>query len=294
MGEQLADVLLPDPLETGPEPGRWRRRRLESGPDGEALPNRRTFADILVPIGASERDWRALDQALVVARSPNARYSNARVHGLHVVPAEPEAHSVSAQTVLIEFNRRCHAANIEGKLAIGTGQIARTIADRARFVDLIVLPLNHPPSAQGFSRLMSGFRAIIRRAGRPVLAVPDRVSPLNKMLLAYNGTPRADEGLYLATRLASEWKAELIVLTVQENGKKLDRARAYLEKNQIQATYLYEKGVVDETILQTAQTNACNLVMMGGYGSNPVLEVMLGSTVEKVLLQFANPVLIST
>ena len=288
IGEDLADAILPDPLETGPKPGRWRHERLQTGPDREANPDRRTFADILVLVGASERDWRALDQALVLARA-----SNARIHGLHVVPSEPKTGSTSAQAILAEFDRRCEEANVRGKLAIGTGQIARTVADRARFVDLIVLPLNHPPPAQGLTRLVSGFRAIVRRAGRPVLAVPDLVSPLDKILLAYNGSPRADEGLYLAARLASEWLVNLTILTVQENGKKLDHARRYLEEHRVQASYIHEGGMVDEAIVGTAETYQCNLIIMGGYESNPVMEVMLGSMVEKVLHQFAYPVLIS-
>ncbi|NUM44178.1 MAG: universal stress protein [Anaerolineales bacterium] len=289
ISEEIADALLPDSLETGPKPGRWRRERLESGPGGGEPLNRRTFTDLLVSVGASDRDWRALDQALVLARQ-----SKAHIHGLHIVATEAEIQSVSAQAILAEFNQRCITAQVNGKLAIRAGQIARTVADRARFVDLIVLPLNHPPPAQGLARLVSGFRAIVRRAGRPVLAVPERVSPLNKILLAYNGMPRADEGLYLAARLVYEWQAELLVLTVEENGRSLDRARSYLEKHTLPATYLRATGSVDEVILHTAETHNANLIVMGGYGSNPVMEVMLGSTVEKVLSQYKYPVLIST
>lgn len=51
---------------------------------------------------------------------------------------------------------------------------------------------------------------------------------------------------------------------------------------------------MDEVILHTAETHNANLIVMGGYGSNPVMEVMLGSTVEKVLSQYKYPVLIST
>jgi nucleotide-binding universal stress UspA family protein len=157
-----------------------------------------------------------------------------------------------------------------------------------------VLPLNHPPPTQGIARLVSGFRAIVRRAGRPVLAVLEQTSPLDKILLAYNGTPRADEGLYLATRLTQEWNAELTVLSVEDDGKTLDRARGFLEERQIPAEYIKEKGAVDEAVLKTAKEFACNLIMMGGYSRNPVMEVMWGSTVEKVLQQFEFPVLIST
>lgn len=289
VGEELADALLPDPLETGPEPGRWRRERLESGSSGGQPLNRLTFTDILIPLGATDGDWRALDQAFLLARNPHIH-----LHGLHVVPTEADTQAPSAQALLAEFTQRCQHANVNGKLAITPGQIARTIADRARFVDLIVLPLNHPPPTQGLGRLVSGFRAIVRRAGRPVLAVTGLVSPLNKILLAYNGTPRADEGLYLAARLVSEWQADLKVLTVQENGRSLDRAREYLEQHELSAAYLRATGPVDEAILRTAETYSSNLIIMGGYGSNPVMEVMLGSTVEKVLAHSKYPVLIST
>ncbi len=83
-------------------------------------------------------------------------------------------------------------------------------------------------------------------------------------------------------------------MTVHENGRSLDRARSYLEEHAIPATYLRATGNVDEAILRTAETYGSNLIIMGGYGSNPVMEVMWGSTVEKVLWKFNYPVLIST
>jgi nucleotide-binding universal stress UspA family protein len=293
LSETILPALLPDSLETGPEPGNWRHARLETGSGGGTSLHRRTFTDLLIPLSTSTGDWRALDQALLLAAYADP-HERPHLHGLHIVPTEAETQAPAAQALRAEFEQRCQQAGVNGKLAIHPGPIARTIADRARFVDLIVLPLNHPPPAQGLARLVSGFRAIVRRAGRPVLAVPERVSPLDKILLAYNGTPRADEGLYLATRLVSEWQAELKVLTVQENERSLDRARSYLEDHALPATYVRATGNVDEAILRTAETYGANLIIMGGYGSNPVMEVMLGSTVEKVLWKFKYPVLIST
>ena len=80
VGEELADAILPDPLETGPEPGRWRRERLPSRSAGRTIPNPFTFTDILVPVGASPRACHPLDQPFFLAKNliPD-------IHRLHVV-----------------------------------------------------------------------------------------------------------------------------------------------------------------------------------------------------------------
>jgi hypothetical protein len=66
------------------------------------------------------------------------------------------------------------------------------------------LPPNmaHPPGRQPVARLRSGFRDLIQRCPQPVLAVPGDVSPLVHGLIAYDGSPRAEEALNIAAYLA--------------------------------------------------------------------------------------------
>jgi nucleotide-binding universal stress UspA family protein len=42
----------------------------------------------------------------------------------------------------------------------------------------------------------------------------------------------------------------------------------------------------------TAEERGCDLIIMGGYGFNPVLEVVLGSAVDEVLRTSRRPMLI--
>lgn len=279
--------------EESPDPHPAARAQV-APPQGAATPPYRKprrpgmFTDLLVPLGEAQEDWRALEQALVLAR-----YTGANIHGLHVVPTTADAESEAARALAREFNERCQAAGRPGRLAIEAGSIARSISSRARWVDLIVMPLNHPPAPQTFARLFSGFRTILRRSGRPILAVPGQVSPLDRILLAYNGSPKADEALYLITCTLIKWDAELTILTVDVSEKIVARARAYLEERNCRATFLTDSGPVEQAILNTVQAHNINLLTMGGYGGNPVVEVMLGSTVEKVLQEIACPVLIS-
>jgi nucleotide-binding universal stress UspA family protein len=65
-----------------------------------------------------------------------------------------------------------------------------------------------------------------------------------------------------------------------------------LENHSVQATYLKNGGPVAEAILKTAEECKSDLIVMGGYGMRPALEVVLGSAVDQVLQESPFPVLI--
>jgi nucleotide-binding universal stress UspA family protein len=174
--------------------------------------------------------------------------------------------------------------------------VARRICARSRWADLVILGLAHPPAPQRVARLGSGFRTLIRRCPRPALAVPRAASALDRALLAYDGSPKAEEALFVATYLAGAWDIALAVVTVVETGRTtseaLERAREYLESHEVQAAFVRESGPVAEAILRTAEAQESNLIVMGGYGFSPVLEVVLGSAVDQVLREAGRPMLI--
>jgi nucleotide-binding universal stress UspA family protein len=186
------------------------------------------------------------------------------------------------------------------------GQVARKICERAWWGDLVTVSLTHPPAAQLLAKLGPGFHTLVRRSARPILAVPAFSDPANtseaesrgleRALLAYDGSPKAQEALFVAAYLAGSWQIPLVVVTVTEkNGtmsETLDQAKAYLTSRNVPATYVTQPGPMAEAILQTATTYQSDLILMGGYGSNPMLEVVLGSSVDQILRQARQPLLI--
>ncbi len=277
-----------------------RRRRSEDepeevAPDDDApaaleLAVEHLFPDILVPISGSPRGWLALDQALVVAQREGSA-----LHGFHLVRSRSESDRQRAGRVQEEFDRRCQAAGVVGQLVIEVGPVARTICQRARWTDLVVANLAFPPTRSLPGKLQSGFRALVHHCTRPVLAVP-RVSPLSRALLAYDGSPRAREALFIAAYLAGRWRIPLAVVTVVEPGRAgaatLDAARAYLETHAVEARYLEVQGPVAPAILQAAADQQADLLVMGGYGYSPMWEAMLGSAVDHLLRECQQPMLI--
>ncbi len=285
VSERLLDAVTPDELEGGPSPGQWREERLAARRDD------RLFADVLVAVNGQETGWRALEQALEVARREGAR-----LRGLHVTPSEEQRESEEARAVQAEFDRRCQAAGIPGKLVLEVGKVPREICRRARWTDLVVLSLSYPPPPQAMARLGSGLSNLLRRCPRPVLAVPRFSSRLSCALLAYDGSAKADEALFVAAYLSGRWNIPLAVVTVIEPGRTtldtLARAEEYLGTHGVQAEFVKESGPVAEAVLNAADQHESDLIVMGGYGHSPVLEVVLGSAVDEVLRASRRPMLI--
>jgi len=249
----------------------------------------RLFRELLVPITGTEESWQALEQAIHIAR-----IEQADLHGLHIIPRHARQDEAKVHALQHRFQQRCQEAGVNGNLAIRSGAVAEAIRQHALLADLIVLNVAHPP-LPGLSALRSGLRTILRRAARPVLAVPGAISPLDNALLAFDGSENAHEALFIAAYLAEVWKTRLTVLTATDHGRipasVQDSARAYLELHEVQACYLIReesKAVLPRLVNEYG----VNLVIMGSYGGTTWREVLLDSAVNFMLREARCPVLI--
>ena len=284
IGGRILRAVVPSGLQSGPAPGVWRRSRLEQ----RYLD--RLFPDILVPISGGVSSWQALDQALDVARREQAT-----LFGLHVVTGESARTGAEALAIQEVFERRCVEAGVDGRLAIEAGDLTDKICERATLVDLVILNLAHPPGAGVADRLTSGFSAVIRRSPRPVLAVPAVRLDTTSALVAFDGSPKSKEALFVAAYLAGSWSLDLIVVSIREGGVGEDAqrfARDYLEFHELTADYVVQDGATAEAVLHLGRERNVGLYVLGGYGAHPAIEVMVGSAVDRVLRETDRPVLI--
>ena len=249
------------------------------------------FENILVALNDSPASWKTLEQAILIAKRENGE-----IYGLHVV-----GQGAQTQTELDEisekFDHLCNQHNVKGTLAFEPGSIAERILERSYWVDLVVLNLAHPPQTQALAKLSSGFHTIISHLGRPLLAVPgEMVVSMENCLVAYDGSPKSKEALYVAAYLATGWGAHLTVLHVEEGKRRTkavnNEAKKYLEAHKIKADFIVRKGEPAEVILSEADNLKSCLILMGSYGYTQMLEVFLGSTLDRILLEERFPVLI--
>ncbi len=263
------------------QPGAWRLAKTVERYTG------RLFADLLVPLSGSDDSWRALDQAIQVAQREGAA-----LHGLHVLGRQATA--AAAEAIRARFEQTCAAAGLTGTFLLERGSVAARICERALLADLVVLAVDHPPEA-GLTGLGSGLRTVIRRCARPLLAVPHEASPLDRALLAFDGSSQAREALFVAAYLAEVWKTALTVAAV--SGRKrlpasvLDYPRAYLELHEVQAEFSYLEGPVDR-LHTLMHERDLNLLLMGGYGVSALEELLIGSAVNVLLRRQHWPIFI--
>ncbi|MGD0610527.1 MAG: universal stress protein [Anaerolineales bacterium] len=263
--------------------GTWRESRMYD------RYTERLFKDILLPVNGSPGSWDAFNLAVVIARREGSH-----LQGLHIVRSEKEKDEPKAMALLAEFKERLEAAGVAGSLLIEAGDVPVKVCERALLTDLVVLNVPHPP-APGLPGLGSGLRTIIKRCARPLLAACCSFSPMDRALLAFDGSPKAKEALFVATYLAEQWKASLRVVAITDgsrvNASVLDYPRAYLELHEIQAEFISAKGPI-RVLNKIMEEHAINLLLMGGYSVSVVEEVVKGSAVNVMLREMQCPIFI--
>jgi nucleotide-binding universal stress UspA family protein len=285
LGERLRDALAPG-LKDGPPPGEWRKQR-DLATTGTSL-----FNDILISLQGTEADWFLLDNTLKVAQREEAN-----LLAIHAVSSRSGLDSEETRQIEAEFQRRCLNAGVEGQFAAEIGVEGKLMLQRAPWVDLVSTNLTFATEYNPESRLSSGVNLLIQRCPRPILVMTgEQKARLDRGLLAYDGSPKANEALFVAAYLAVRWHIKLTVLTVITEFTEaavLDDARRYLiGNNLLNVKYILEEAPITEAVLKTARNQESNLLIMGGFGYRPVRYLVLGSTVNDVLADGLIPTLI--
>jgi nucleotide-binding universal stress UspA family protein len=264
-------------------PGHWRQSKLYDRYMD------RLFQDILVPVGDDTSGFLALEQSILIAQKEQAS-----LRGLHVLPSRGNVDLSKAEDIKELFDRRCQDSGASGKLAIVRGDVTGQIISHALMTDLLVLHVAFPPEP-GLTGTTSGLRSIISRSARPVLAVQGNISPLDRALLAFDGSAKAREALFVAAYVAEAWNTHLTVMTLSGNGNDSasvqEYARSYLELHEIEADYVVKIGSMD-TFLDVSKERDINLILMGGYSGNVLKGFVIGSLVDHLIRKFEYPILI--
>lgn len=285
IGNRIIKAVVPTVLEGGPPTGEW-REKVQSSQKSDRL-----FGELLVPVNGLDDGWFALDQALIVAHKENAS-----LHGFYIQGTDIGTNSPKPEDIQQEFIDRCQAAGVNGDFLVKNGDITTEICERARWNDLVIINLSYPPESSMFARLSSGIRSLVQRCPRPILFTPQTSSPLAHVLLAYDGSLKAQEALFIAAYLGAKWSISLSVITIgnwAETQVVLEDAQKYLELHNVTAKYNLIKSE-DQTgsLLDFAAHHDSDLLLIGGYSRNPLLEVLQGGDVDQLLRQSELPILI--
>ena len=261
------------------EPGAWRTRRVLPRSDGPL------FADILLPMDETDAAWQTVQDLL-----PLVERAGSRLHGLWSGQSLEDFSQAGA--AVQRFVAACQARAVAWQVRAELGLAGDGMDVISGGYDLVVLRQGDAEARQQDELLGTHIQGVIRRVACPVLVLSPAKPRLSRVLLAYDGSPYAEEALYVAAHLATTWEARLAVVTVEENARAtsatLDAALSYLRQQGIDARGFF-KGAqpgpagAARTILQVAAEQGSDLLLLGDSGYSPFVELFVRSTVDHVL-----------
>ena len=208
-----------------------------------------------------------------------------------------EALEERGNTILEEFSQRCRQRGIKHQTFLDLGIIPDEICERSKVADLVVI--GHRGINEEFSTGLLGTTAetVTRKCPRPVFVSTRQFKPIERPLLAYDGSQRASAAMESAAEFCAVLNLPLSVLTIAKEDSmaenNLKQARAYLGSYPIETQYQSTRGYPEQKIIDYLVNFNHDLLFIGAYGHRRIIEMVLGSTTEYVLRKSPCPVFLN-
>ena len=202
------------------------------------------------------------------------------------------------RAVVAAFAERCEQAGLPAENGLKMGHPARVILEEEARAELVVLGQRGEHAEWMGDMLGSTVERVVRHSVKPCLVIPDTFSAPERILAAYDGSAHASQALREAAELAVALNLEVVTLSVAEAGDQDKAARlsrdalALVGAHGCKARTLVAEGKSSTAILEHAERERCNLIVVGAYGHSRIREMILGSTTTTLLARSTVPVML--
>jgi nucleotide-binding universal stress UspA family protein len=276
-----------------------------------------TFARIVVGLDGSPHAEAGLSHALRIAR-----VSEGLVRGVHVVDrsmldgvvvadlsgsvgfqpflnlsGELRDALVSAGgAILAAFETRAKDAGVAFEPVLREGNVSQILEEEAGMADLTAVGSRGANAAHRGDLVGRHADALARRMPAPLLVAPQEYRDFRTPLLAWDGSPKSRKALVLAAELAALFELPVRVVTATDDDEEgqalLAEAEEELRYRRVPVSGVLRAAHPDDAIFAEVGAGA-DLVAMGAHGHGRVVELVLGSTTDRVLCAAAVPVLLA-
>jgi nucleotide-binding universal stress UspA family protein len=269
------------------------------------------FKEIVVFIGPSDACERTIRFAAETAKTQNARLVGVYVAGERSQHLGFVRGTDAMANALIKADaRELREANEQGARLVDLASqhgveatfrivwhdfdMNRRIVGSALLADLVIAGLDDPsslPDAWHPDKFMS-------LIGAPLLGLPTRwdgVYPPKRIMIAWNETKQARRAA-LASIPFLKRAEDVVILSISEDEREGIDLSLYLDRQGIPCklfTLPPGQKHVAETIAQSAEDIAADMIVMGAYGHSKAVRLVFGGTTQKVLGRTRVPVFMS-
>ncbi len=273
------------------------------------------FAEILVCLDGSSYSQAAIEYATQIALEHDASLTGigvidlpgiqrssgpAPIGTMHYDQFADRQHLQEAREmvtgILEDFGKECQEKQIRHSIHAEMGSPFREIIEESKFHDFIIVGqktffrynLKHEPGNTLDRILHNGLTA--------VLAVPDCVRQIKKVLVAYDNSVQVTKAIQMFLMLHIWNQSDITLLNVNNNATRgiqlLSRLGDYFRRYGIQPEKVQLKGRPDEVILSYIREHEIDLLVMGAYGRRSVSEFVFGSVTKSLVAQADIPLFI--
>jgi len=276
-----------------------------------------TFSRIAVGLDGSAHSEAALGHALRIARA-----AGGTVSGVHVVDrslldgvvvadlsgsigfqpflnlsGELRDALVSAGGAIVaSFEARAKEAEVSFEPVLREGNVSEILEEEARGCELVAVGSRGANAVHRRDLIGRHADDLARRMPAPLLVSPASDLEFRSPLLAWDASPKSKKALALVAELAALLELPVRILTADDDQRdgqvRLAEAEEELRYRRVPASGVLRPGHPDEAILAEVGAGA-DLVAMGAHGHGRVIELVLGSTTDRVLRAAAVPVLLA-
>lgn len=203
-----------------------------------------------------------------------------------------------AKLILATAKDELKQAGVESVQAVHkTGFLLDCLGEFNGSSDLIILGKRGETAKFAQGHLGANMERIIRSIHKPCLITPKQFKPIQKILLAYDGSGSGKKILQFLRNSSPFTNLPLHIITVGKNSNdtqaiaNLEGAKKLLEKAGFNLTCELLVGHAEETIIRYQEENSIDLLLMGTHGHSRIRHLVIGSTTAQVLRKTAIPVL---
>lgn len=187
----------------------------------------------------------------------------------------------------------------DAELLNPTGFLVDCFHDYEEQADMVVIGKRGEAAEFASGHLGANIDRIVRSSTKPCLVTPKTFSPIERLLLAYDGSPTSKRVLkFLKSNAAGLQAVEIHLLTVTKPdseakpSKELAKATEQLQQAGFSVVTSSLSGDAEKVIADYVEQQHINLLLMGAYGHSRIRHLVIGSTTVQLLRSSHIPVLL--
>ncbi len=185
----------------------------------------------------------------------------------------------------------------EVELINKTGFLVDCFHDFEAEADMVVLGKRGEAAEFASGHLGANIERIVRSSTKPCLVTPKTFKPVERLLVAYDGSPTGKRVLSFLVDSAAGFKdIDIHLLMVAKSDasqpQELTEAEQTLQQAGLNPTINLRSGDPEKIIADYIEQNLIGLLMMGAYGHSRIRHLVIGSTTVQLLRSVQVPVLL--